>query len=752
MKKKILVIALSIALVATLSMGSLAWFTDSDSIKNDFHVGDTNTDPDKVFGLDVWETVDNKEIGRGDKTGAGTVYEAILPGQVLSKAPVLENTGIHPMYVRAFVTVSGADILVDAMGGFDWTQTDLFLAGLNTTEWKMDDVLYTADNTLVYVFTYNTALAAKTVSAPLFDSVVIPTGLTKEQAADLDMFSVSVYGQAIQSEHILCNDADSAFAKYWDAEGTFFGYEKKDAAALVLGGTPAIEATPDTIDDVLANAQAGDTIHLATGAYDEIVLTQNDLTVVSVREATVDYLTTNAKDNCIIFGLEFDAAGAKAVGKFATNVQIGDSSANGTDGVILAGCAFTGEAANLDKYAAVYSNEQKYKNCDVVTTVVNWCEFDTSAIYYVHISNPSVGEYEITNNTFGNISTIVGSSIYSTNLKADMLIDNNTFFGGRVFINGNVTYDAAVTYTNNDYINTSGKEYAAVAVKNFDLVTSGNTTNYGAGTFGEVTVDGITKLCYVYDICAIVEDSAALKDALTNTTAESIIVNLSGDMTYDVAAWTTDAMGGTATKTIVINGNGNTLTFNQTNSDWNNVVTNGAKLIINDAKITNAGRNDGPWNRHDINFACDVELNNVTSDKALAFKAGATLNNVTISDANTSDTYAIWIQPNGQTIDINGLTVDMLACTDGRGIKIDNQYVAAADEAVVTLNIKDATFKTEEKSAILVKTTVGAIINLDNVDIAEVAADSTNAVWVDGDAAASADKVVVNGATVIVEP
>ncbi len=237
MKKKILVIALSLALVATLSMGSLAWFTDSDSIKNDFYVGDTNTDPDKVFGLDVWETVDNQEIGRGDKTGAGTLYEAILPGQVLSKAPVLENTGIHPMYVRAFVTVSGADILIDAMGGFDWTKTDLFLAGLNTTDWTMEDVLYTVDDELVYVFTYNTALAAKTVSAPLFDSVVIPTGLTKEQAADLDMFSVSVYGQAIQSEHILCNNAVDAFAEYWDADSTLFGYEKgADAIALVLDG------------------------------------------------------------------------------------------------------------------------------------------------------------------------------------------------------------------------------------------------------------------------------------------------------------------------------------------------------------------------------------------------------------------------------------------------------------------------------------------------------------------------------------
>lgn len=232
---------------------------------------------------------------------------------------------------------------------------------------------------------------------------------------------------------------------------------------------------------------------------------------------------------------------------------------------------------------------------------------------------------------------------------------------------------------------------------------------------------------------------------------ENIVVNLGADVTYDVAAWANDAMGGASTKSIVINANGHTITFNQTNSDWNNIVTNsGAKLVINDAKITNAGNNNGPWNRHDLNFACEVELNNVVSDKAMAFKAGATLNNVKINDANTSDTYAIWIQPNGQTVTLDGCTIDMLACTDGRGIKIDEQYVDAAQK--VTLIVKNTTFKTEEKSAILVKSVAGADITLENVDISGVAADSTNVVWVDEASVAYADLVTVIGGSKILEP
>ncbi|MBO5249322.1 MAG: fimbrillin family protein [Muribaculaceae bacterium] len=250
-----------------------------------------------------------------------------------------------------------------------------------------------------------------------------------------------------------------------------------------------------------------------------------------------------------------------------------------------------------------------------------------------------------------------------------------------------------------------------------------------------------------------VANNEELKAALTQD-EEFIIVELSNDVTYDVAAWANDAMGGASTKTITINANDNTITFNNTNSDWNNIVTaNNAKLIINNAKITNAGYNDGPWNRHDLNFACDVEMNNVVSDKAMAFKAGATLNNVTINDPNTSDTYAIWVQPKGQTVTLNNCTIDMAACSDGRGLKIDNQYLAAAEEGKVTLNVAGTKFITEEKSAVLVKSTVGAIVNWGaGNDIAEVAADNVNAVWVDEAAAAYADLVTVTGATKIVEP
>ncbi len=234
---------------------------------------------------------------------------------------------------------------------------------------------------------------------------------------------------------------------------------------------------------------------------------------------------------------------------------------------------------------------------------------------------------------------------------------------------------------------------------------------------------------------------------------EDIVIDLLDDATLDITAWSGEknalSIGTANTKSITINGNNHTLNFNQKNSDWNNVATmNDAetKLVLNNMSITSSGYNNGPWNRHDINFNCAIELNNVTSDKALAFKNDATLNNVTVTD-NSGDIYGIWISPRveGQNISIDGLTL-----TAGRGIKVDDEYVDNPEK--VTLDIANATFNTTKKAAILVKSkadtdiTVGEKVNIENV-----AADKTHAVWVDEDNANLYGLVSVEGATMAPE-
>ena len=375
----------------------------------------------------------------------------------------------------------------------------------------------------------------------------------------------------------------------------------------------------------------------------------------------------------------------------------------------------------------------------------------------------------LTINGEGIIEAVTGNDGYAIVSEGTVVINGGTFKAGKdannepnavvyargngkVFVNGgkfpnenNSTFvlnkkDADRQTT---IIEVRGGEFSNFNPQN--NAAEGANTNFVAE--GYKAIEKESNLFHVVknDVDVIVGNDDSFSNSLKNTTDTdpNLVIYLTEDVTVDVAAWMNDAFGGASTETITIEGNNHKITFNQTNSDWNNIVTNGAKLIIKNAHITNSGYNNGPWNRHDLNFACEVELVNVVSDKAIALKAGATLNKVTINDKNTSDTYAIWIQPNGQTVVLNECTIDMLDCTDGRGIKIDEQYVDAPGK--VTLKVSNTKFSTEEKAAILVKSKAGAEIVLSNVDITNVAEDKVYPVWVDEASEAYYNLVVVSG-------
>ncbi len=293
-KKKILLVALAVCLIAILSMGTLAWFTDEDSVTNNFYVGNTTVDPDDVFGIDLWETADTDndpetpevEVGKGTKDTTGITYEEILPGQILDKNPYFTNTGIHPQYLRAIVTVTEADILREAMTPKDsdvsmWHNVEMFLPGTDE-KWSRDYTFYTNKDTFVFVYNYTEPLQPNDVTGKLFDDVVIPTELTKEQAALIDNFSISIVGQVIQSEHLAdVTTAKEAFAKYWDEPGVVAGvgqsdlYKETVAVSYPMTGDygtvsePIVEYDPAnyTDEDYLGNLVMSDfTVEIEAGA------------------------------------------------------------------------------------------------------------------------------------------------------------------------------------------------------------------------------------------------------------------------------------------------------------------------------------------------------------------------------------------------------------------------------------------------------------------------------------------------------
>ena len=250
-----------------------------------------------------------------------------------------------------------------------------------------------------------------------------------------------------------------------------------------------------------------------------------------------------------------------------------------------------------------------------------------------------------------------------------------------------------------------------------------------------------------------VENAAELAAALTaDMTNISVVLANDIDLPISMLGQQTGGsgeykLGGEQTKSITIDLNGKKL--NITTNYWSGIGAKNADALftIKNGTMTSS-QPTGTWNSYDVTFAnCNYVIENVEFEKSIAFtNAGknVALNNVKINE--THDYYAMWISAEGQEVKIDGLTIN---ATAGRGIKIDEQYVDAP--AKVTLNVKNATFNTAKKAAILVKSVEGADITVSNIDIANVKADGTHVVWVDEDAKAYADKVTVNGGLMIVE-
>ena len=248
-----------------------------------------------------------------------------------------------------------------------------------------------------------------------------------------------------------------------------------------------------------------------------------------------------------------------------------------------------------------------------------------------------------------------------------------------------------------------------------------------------------------------IETAEDLAAALT-ANEENIYVILANDIDLPISSLGQQTggsgeykLGGENTKNITIDLNG--FKLNITTTYWSGIgaKNNDARFLIKNGTMTSS-QPTGTWNSYDVTFAnCNYAIENVVFEKAIAFTNAnkfVELKNVTINESH--DYYAMWISAKGQKVAIDGLTIN-----SGRGIKIDEQYVDAP--AKVTMYINDATFTTTKKAAILVKSAAGAEINASELNIANVAADSDFAVWVDEDSKDYADKVSVTGAYVKVE-
>lgn len=209
-KKKLLSLSLVVIMIAILSLSSLAWFNDSDSVKNEFHIAtsDDPSDPDDIFSVDVWEKVDTDGDGVADTVNPGqdvdggeAVFNNILPGSKYVKQPIIENTGAYDQYIRVVVTLSDGDAWLAALGaGYDLST--IFL-GHDESKWTRSVGTKVGDE-IIYVYYLNEVLKPGEANAvTLFTHVQFPTSLTQQQMAELDGgFELNIRADAIQTENL----------------------------------------------------------------------------------------------------------------------------------------------------------------------------------------------------------------------------------------------------------------------------------------------------------------------------------------------------------------------------------------------------------------------------------------------------------------------------------------------------------------------------------------------------------------------
>lgn len=211
-KKRFVAILLCVTLVALAAIGAtFAYLTDTKTVDNTFTMGNV------AIKLD--ETNVNDPTGDRVTSNAYNVY----PGAVVTKDPIVHNTGKNAAYIRATVNVSNWMNLCAAYYP-DFKETfpnDGYKAALNLLVGELGEgwsvVGVEAGDTFTigqfdakFILKYDGKLAAGENTTAMFQTVTIPAGIDN---ANTDSFKeVKVVAQAMQADGF--DTWEAAFAAY----------------------------------------------------------------------------------------------------------------------------------------------------------------------------------------------------------------------------------------------------------------------------------------------------------------------------------------------------------------------------------------------------------------------------------------------------------------------------------------------------------------------------------------------------------
>ena len=197
MKKKLTAVALIVCMIAIMLVGaSLAYFTDEKEVENTFTVG-------------------NVEI-KLNETEWEDEAEAVAPGDVYAKNPVVENVGANDAWIRVNVTLSDAAAFQTACAAHEITDLATIFDEHDEDKWTLAGIEADAgEDTLTYSYYYNELLAPDASTDALFTSVTIPVAFTSDEMEALGGdFTILITANAIQDYEGFAGDVEAAFAAY----------------------------------------------------------------------------------------------------------------------------------------------------------------------------------------------------------------------------------------------------------------------------------------------------------------------------------------------------------------------------------------------------------------------------------------------------------------------------------------------------------------------------------------------------------
>lgn len=209
MKKSIALVMMAVLLVAASVMGTLAYLTSTDSVKNTFTVGKVAIKLDEAKA-----NIDGSLVADAARVKANN-YK-LLPGHTYNKDPMVTVLkGSEPSYIKMTVTFSKAKELdaIFAPTGADLTS---IFNGYDAANWiAKGNTKDATANTRTYEFWYKEPVGAPTADVALdalFDSITVPGEITQKQLETIADMTITVNAYAIQADG--STDAADAWNKY----------------------------------------------------------------------------------------------------------------------------------------------------------------------------------------------------------------------------------------------------------------------------------------------------------------------------------------------------------------------------------------------------------------------------------------------------------------------------------------------------------------------------------------------------------